>query len=167
MIIPDRISIPAIYISFIYLVLISIFKVGYLYYSLSQNPIGQLLLPPHSPYFFRHAFMIIEPALYSVLMGILIAGFFLSLIILTKGKGMGGGDVKLGAIIGLALSFPNALVALMLSFISGSIISLFLILLGKKTLKQHIAFGPFLVFGSLVALFWGKQIVDWYLHLSI
>lgn len=89
----------------------------------------------------------------------------MALILVTGGKGMGGGDVKLGAFLGLMLGFPNALVALMLAFLSGAIISLVLIVLGRKHFGQVIPFGPFLVLGSLIALFWGNQIIDWYLHL--
>ncbi|KKR41421.1 MAG: Type 4 prepilin-like protein leader peptide-processing enzyme [Candidatus Daviesbacteria bacterium GW2011_GWC2_40_12] len=79
---------------------------------------------------------------------------------------MGGGDVKLGAFMGIILGFPQALLALMLAFFTGAIFSLFLIILGKKSFGQSIPFGPFLVLGSLTALFWGDQILDWYLHLG-
>ena len=99
-------------------------------------------------------------------MGLLIGGFFWALIIITKGKGMGGGDVKLGAFMGLMLGFPQSLLAIVLSFISGAIFSIFLIIFGKKHFGQAIPFGPFLVFGSLVSLFWGNLIIDWYLHLG-
>lgn len=164
MLIPDRIVIPAIWITLIYLIGVSLFKVGYLYYFLSQTILGRLLLPPHNGYFVNHAMAILESTLTSIVMGIVIAGFFLALIIITRGKGMGGGDVKLGAFLGLVLGFPNALVALMAAFLSGAFISLILIFGGKKHLGQVIPFGPFLVFGSLISLFWGNQIIDWYLH---
>ena len=166
MLIPDRIILPAIVISIIFITIITIIKVVYLYFYLSQSRIGQLLLPPYSDFFRRHALITAEPFLYSVVTAILIAGFFLSLIIITKGKGMGGGDVKLGAFIGLMLGFPNALVAIILSFFIGAIFSLFLILTGKKHFGQTIAFGPFLVIGSLMTLFWGNQILSWYLELG-
>lgn len=166
MFIPDRVVIPAIWISIIFVTIIAIIKVIFLYYSLSQTTVGKLLLPPHSDYFQRHALMIAEPLLGSILMGFLIGAFFLALIMITSGKGMGGGDVKLGALIGLGLGFPSALVALLLSFLSGASVSLGLIIMGKKHFGQNIPFGPFLVLGSLTALFWGPQIVDWYLHLG-
>lgn len=167
MFIPDRIVIPAIWISIIFITVIIMIKVIFLYYSLSQTTVGKLLLPPHSDYFQRHALMIAEPLLGSILMGLLIGAFFMVLIIITSGKGMGGGDVKLGALIGLGLGFPQALVALMLSFLSGAVVSLILILAGKKHFGQSIPFGPFLVLGSLSALFWGNQILVWYLTIKI
>ena len=92
-------------------------------------------------------------------------GFFYAIIIITKGKGMGGGDVKLGFLMGLILGWPLVLVALFLSFILGSIIGVFLILVGKKKMKGIIPFGPFLVLGIFIALFWGERIVEWYLSL--
>lgn len=167
MFIPDRITYPAIFITFIYLVLITGCKIWFLYFYLSQSKIGQLLLPPHSDYFQRHAILTAYPLLTGLAMALLIGGFFTMLIVITRGRGMGGGDVKLGAFIGLVLGFPNSLIALMLSFFSGAIVSLGLLALRKKHFGQTIPFGPFLVFGSLVALFWGKEIMDWYLHLSI
>ncbi|MCR4305704.1 MAG: prepilin peptidase [Candidatus Daviesbacteria bacterium] len=166
MLIPDRIIKPAIAIALVFLIVLTMFKVGYLYSSLSQNIVGKLLLPPYSDYFQRHAIQAAEPLFYGILMGGLIGSFFLGLIILTRGKGMGGGDVNLGAFMGLVLGFPQALFALMLAFLTGAIFSVGLIILGKKHFGQTIPFGPFLVLGSLIMLYWGNQIVDWYLKLG-
>ncbi len=166
MFIPDRVILPSIIIAFGILLVTTAYKVGYLYYFLSQTVIGQKLLPPHSDYFYRHALVAAEPLYLGVLMGLLIGGFFWGLIIITKGKGMGGGDVKLGALMGLVLGFPGSLLALMLAFLSGAIFSIGLIILGKKHFGQSIPFGPFLVLGSLIALFWGNKILDWYLNLG-
>ena len=167
MLIPDRVSLPAIRIALVYLLGITIYKIGYLYYFLGQSEIGRLLLPPHSPYFQRHALLTAQPLFGSILSGLGIAGFFMALIIITKGKGMGGGDVKLGGFIGLALGFPQSLLAIVLSFIIGAVFSVGLLILGKKHFGQTIPFGPFLVLGSLITLFWGNKIIDWYLHLSL
>lgn len=166
MLIPDRIVLPAILISTIYLLAITIIKASYLYYYLSQTPIGQKLLPPHSDYFLRHALVAAQPFFGGILMAVLIGTFFWTLIIITKGKGMGGGDVKLGALMGLALGFPLSLVALIMAFLLGAVISLILITLGKKHFGQSIPFGPFLVLGSITSLFWGNHIIDWYLKLG-
>ena len=166
MFIPDRIIIPSIIIAITGFAAITVYKIAYLYYYLSQSVVGKLLLPPKSEYFQRHAFLIAQPYLLSLALGALIGGFFYSLIIITRGKGMGGGDVKLGAFIGLMLGFPNALLALVLSFLTGAVFSIGLIIAGKKHFGQTIPFGPFLVLGSLTALFWGNQIIDWYLHLG-
>lgn len=165
--IPNRIVIPAIWMALILLLVQTIYKIWYLYYYLSLTPIGKMLLPPHSDYFRRHAFMVLEPVLYSLITSLAIGGFFLFLIFITKGKGMGGGDVKLGSFMGLVLGFPGAIIALVLAFFTGALVALGLIAVKKKKFGQTIPFGPFLALGSIMVLFWGNQILDWYLHLSI
>lgn len=104
--------------------------------------------------------------LISVVMRLLGAGVgllpFLSLYLLTKGKGMGFGDVKLGPVLGLFLSFPLVLVGLYLSFLTGGLISIILLVVHVKEWGQKIAFGPFLITGTLLALIAGEQIIRWY-----
>lgn len=164
--IPDRIIIPSIFAALILFFIFTIYRISYLYYYLSQTAFGRLLLPPHDDYFQRHALLSAEPFLGAVLSAVLIFGFFLLLIIITRGKGMGGGDPKLGAFIGICLGFPSSILAVILAFLSGAAAALGLIFLGKKRFGENIPFGPFLVLGSLVALFWGNQIMDWYINLS-
>ncbi len=91
--------------------------------------------------------------------------FFVFIILISKGHWMGVGDVKLAFFMGLFLNFPNILVALFLAFFIGAIIGIGLILAGKKTLKSKIPFGPFLVAGTFLAMFFGQMVIDWYLHL--
>ena len=85
--------------------------------------------------------------------------FLYFIFLLTKGKGMGFGDVKLAFLMGLVLGFPKIVVAFYLAFLTGAFIGIILILLGKAKLKQKIAFGPFLVFGTIFSLLWGEKIV--------
>jgi leader peptidase (prepilin peptidase)/N-methyltransferase len=56
-------------------------------------------------------------------------------------------------------------VGLFSAFLIGAIIGLGLIILGKKSLKSQVPFGPFLVGGTFIALFWGREIISWYLNL--
>ena len=93
---------------------------------------------------------------------ILAGAFFLFIVLISRGKWMGWGDPKLAFFMGLLLGFPNILIALFFAFFIGAIIGVGLIVLRKKTLKSEIPFGPFLVAGTLLALFWGKEIIDWY-----
>ncbi|OGE37528.1 hypothetical protein A3F00_05060 [Candidatus Daviesbacteria bacterium RIFCSPHIGHO2_12_FULL_37_11] len=165
--IPDRIIIPGIWIAIASLAAFTIYRVGYLYWYLNQSSIGKLLLPPASDYFTRHSFYALQDLLLGgVLTGAGIAGFFLSLIIITKGRGMGGGDVKLGAFMGLGLGFPGGILATVLAFLTGAVSAVFLIIIKKKKFGENIPFGPFLVLGSLITLFWGQEIIKWYLQLS-
>lgn len=91
--------------------------------------------------------------------------FFLTLVLITKGKGMGMGDVKLAFPLGLILGWPNILVAVFFAFISGACVGILTILLKKKKLQSAIPFGPFLIFGTLIALVWGNAIVSFYTKL--
>jgi len=93
------------------------------------------------------------------------AGFFLFIVLVSRGKWMGVGDIKLAFLMGLFLGFPNILIALFFAFLIGAIIGVGLILAKRKTLKSEVPFGPFLVTGTFIALFWGPTIIDWYLNL--
>jgi len=94
---------------------------------------------------------------------ILVSAFFLVIVLISKGRWMGWGDVKLAFLMGLFLGYPKILVALFLAFSIGAIIGLILIAFGKKTLKSEIPFGPFLVSGTFLAIFLGEKIFNWYL----
>lgn len=88
--------------------------------------------------------------------------FFFSIFALSKGRAMGFGDVKLALFMGLFLGWPNILVALFVAFLTGGIIGILLIAARKKGLKSEIPFGPFLIAGTFIALFWGDITVEWY-----
>ncbi|MBI3366149.1 prepilin peptidase [Candidatus Roizmanbacteria bacterium] len=77
---------------------------------------------------------------------------------LTKGKGMGFGDVKLAFIIGFMFGIKAGLLVLYFAFISGAIVGMVLMLLKQRGLKSKIAFWPFMVMGIIVMLFWKDQI---------
>ncbi len=163
--IPDRITFPALKVILVYLLILVGYRIWYLYTGLSQNQIGNYLIH-QTDYFYRHSLYIAEPLLSGLTMMLIVGLFFLVLIIITRGRGMGGGDLKLGILIGLFFGFPNAAAAILLSFLSGSIIAIALILLGKKQFGQTIPFGPFLSLGAILTIFWGEQITKFYLTLS-
>lgn len=165
--IPDRITYPAIWILFITLIVSTIFKVGLLYLSLKGSEIGKYLIPPYSNYFYSHAIDLADPLIYGSLMALVLGLFFFLLIALTRGKGMGGGDLKLGVFLGLGFGFPYSLVVLMLSFLLGSIFGLGLIFFGRKKFGQTLPFGPFLSLAGIIVIFWGGEILNWYLHLNL
>ncbi|OGE17193.1 hypothetical protein A2858_00620 [Candidatus Daviesbacteria bacterium RIFCSPHIGHO2_01_FULL_36_37] len=165
--IPDRITYPAIVITFFYLLFISSVKIYMLYYSTINSSIGLYLLPPQSDYYLRHAQDIIVPFLQNILTSLGIGLFFLSLILATKGRGMGGGDMKLGVFIGLVLGFPLAVISLMLGFLTGAIVGILLLIIGKKKFGQTIPFGPFLSLGAILTIFWGEKILNWYINLKL
>ena len=92
------------------------------------------------------------------------AAFFLIIVLVSRGKWMGVGDIKLGFLMGLLLDWPSVLIALFLAFMTGAIIGIGLIVSGKKSLKSEVPFGPFLIGGTFIAMFWGQQIINWYLN---
>lgn len=91
--------------------------------------------------------------------------FFQIIRLITKRKGMGDGDPPLGFAAGLLVGFPYVLVQLFLTFTIGGVVGLVLLLLGKKGLKDRVAFGPFLVVATFVVIFVGEQLLNWYLQL--
>jgi prepilin signal peptidase PulO-like enzyme (type II secretory pathway) len=93
--------------------------------------------------------------------------FFLLIFLVSRGRWMGFGDVKLVFFMGLFLGYPNILVALFLAFFFGAIIGIGLILARKKNFKSEVPFGPFLIIGTFLALFWGEKLINWYLNLFI
>ncbi len=95
------------------------------------------------------------------------SAFFLTIFLISRGRWIGFGDVKLGFFMGLLLGWPNIISALFISFLLGAIIGVGLILAKKKGLKSEVPFGPFLVTGTFIALFWGEKIINWYLGLFI
>ena len=101
----------------------------------------------------------------SIASGFVSAGFFLSLILITRGRGMGMGDVKLVAVLGIILGWPKIVVGMFASFFSGALVALILLILGKRRFGQTVPFGPFLVLGTGVALLWGNQLWSAYLRL--
>lgn len=163
----DRLTIPGIIIALAYLVLSSVYKVYLTYLSISNSLIGKFLLPPHSDYFYRQALTAADPLLGGSVSAVLLALFFGSLIILTRGRGMGGGDLKLGVFIGLILGSPLSILGVLIAFILGSGMGLVLVGSKKRNLQQTIPFGPFLSAGAVIALIWGNEIIDWYLKFNI
>lgn len=88
------------------------------------------------------------------------AGFLL-IFVITRGKGIGFGDVVYVFFMGLLLGYPKIILGFYIAFLSGAAISLVLIGLKIKKLKgDTIPFGPFLVAGTIVSLFWGDLIIN-------
>lgn len=86
--------------------------------------------------------------------------FMLFIYIITKGQGMGFGDVKLAFLIGLVLGYPKIIVALYLAFLTGGIVGVILILVRKAKFGQKIAFGPFLCLATTVTYLWGENFLE-------
>ena len=102
-----------------------------------------------------------ESNIISYLLSALIsAGFLLLLNLITKGKGMGMGDVKFAIFMGLLLGYPNIILAFYVAFIVGAIYGVGLMIFRKVNKKKQVPFGPFLILGTLTAWWFGEKIVE-------
>lgn len=90
-----------------------------------------------------------------------VSGLFLIIYWITKGRGIGGGDIKLMAAAGLLLGWQNILLALMIGSIAGSVIHLTLMKVQGK--DRVLAFGPYLAFGIFISMLYGNNLITWYL----
>jgi leader peptidase (prepilin peptidase)/N-methyltransferase len=147
--------------------LIMIFMADLLYLLIPDVAVGLLLL---MTILYRVGLTlagIMEPMdLLKAVMGMVLAvSFFGGLWLLTKGKGMGFGDVKLVGPLALLLGWPNILVGLFIAFVLGALTGLVMIALGKRKMGQVLPFGPFLVIGTVFALVVGDQLLSWYVSL--
>lgn len=88
--------------------------------------------------------------------------FFGFIIAASRGRAMGAGDLKLAGALGLLLGWPDIVLSLSLAFVLGAIVSLMLLAARRKTFKSAIPFGPFMVAGVFVHIFFGYQLINWY-----
>ena len=79
---------------------------------------------------------------------------------------MGGGDVKLLAMIGAFLGWKAVFLTILLSSLIGSIAGILIMVLKGKDFKYAIPFGPFLSLGAVISLFYGEEIIRWYLYMN-
>jgi prepilin signal peptidase PulO-like enzyme (type II secretory pathway) len=86
-------------------------------------------------------------------------GFFALQYILTKGKGIGSGDLRLGLIMGALLGWPLVLASIMIAYISGSIISLIFLAIGKLNTKSAIPLGVFLIPALVITFLFKTEIL--------
>ncbi|MFH0820469.1 MAG: prepilin peptidase [Candidatus Peregrinibacteria bacterium] len=89
--------------------------------------------------------------------------FFGTLFVASRGQWLGGGDVRIGALMGVLLSWPQILVGLFLGYLLGAVYSLIGLATKKFQRKSHIPFAPFLFAGTYLTLFWGEKMIEWYL----
>ena len=138
-IIPDRITLPALPVGLI---------------------AGSFLLPDP---FLRETMLGIKGSFIGFLAG---GGLFYAIAFLSRG-GMGGGDIKMMAMVGAFMGWKSVLLTTFVGSLAGSFVGLFLILFKGKGRKTKIPFGPFLAFGTLVTLFAGQEVLDVFLSFYV
>ncbi len=114
------------------------------------------------PGIFRNLIFVPEISILSgVIGGGIGLGIFLLIVLISRG-GMGWGDVKLAALIGLVTGLPLVFVALLMGVVLGGLVAGILLLLRIKKRKEPIPFGPFLSLATIATLLWGASILNWY-----
>ncbi len=91
--------------------------------------------------------------------GILISWFFYMMFAFSKGRWIGGGDVKLGFLVGFLVGWKMVYSVLLITYIIGAIPAIYLLIRGKATMKTRIPFGPFLIIASFISIFWKEDII--------
>lgn len=104
-------------------------------------------------------------AIGDMITGALICGGIMLLVAVIARGGMGGGDVKLSAYIGLVLGWEQGLVALVLGVLLGGLAGIAALVTRRRGLKDTIPYGPYLAAGAALALLWGGPVIRWYLGL--
>ncbi|MFA5126920.1 MAG: prepilin peptidase [Patescibacteria group bacterium] len=101
------------------------------------------------------------------LAGLFGAGIFFLQFAISKGTWIGGGDIRLGFLMGAVLGWPEVGIALFLAYILGGAYSLGLLLTGKKHLSDKVAFGTFLSLATFITMLYGQTILTWYISLLV
>lgn len=135
--------------------------------------LASLVVKHQAPFIFSHIPRL--DSLIDSLLGLLAGGGILWAIAILSRGGMGGGDIKLGAMIGAFLGWQATLLTLLLAFFAGAVVGIILMLLKlitSKSLKaawrkrkEFIPFGPYLALATLVTILKGQIILDWYFRI--
>ncbi len=137
---------------------------------LDHQIIPDIISLPGIPIFFLASFWIPTMTWKDSLIGIVSGGGSLWLVaeiymLIAKKEGMGGGDIKLLAMMGALIGWKGVLFTIFFSSAIGTFAGLAIMLHTRKNLKLAIPFGPFLAIGAMMYIFWGEKIIRWYLHL--
>jgi len=117
------------------------------------------------------SFLIPDPFSLSVvgfknsIAGMLLGGGLFYLIAILSRGGMGGGDIKMMAMVGAFMGWKAVFLTTFIGSLVGSLVGIFLMVFKGKGRKTKIPFGPFLAFGSIITLFFGSEILKWYFQM--
>ncbi len=98
---------------------------------------------------------------------ILISGFFFFQFVISRGRWIGGGDVRLGVLMGVLLGWKLGLVALFLAYTVGAIISIGFVIAKKKKLASEVPFGTYLSVATVASMIFGDWLMEWYVGLVV
>ena len=137
---------------------------------LDHRIIPDVITLPGILVFFVMALAVPDITLKNSLIGLLIGGGSLWAVafiykLVTGKDGMGGGDIKLLAMMGVLIGWQGVLFTIFISSAIGAITGLLVMLIQKGNLKLAIPFGPFLAIGAVAYIFFGQQLIYWYFNL--
>ena len=132
--------------------------------------IPDVITLPGIPIFFAASLALPQITLVESILGILIGGGSLFLVawlyhLLTRKEGMGGGDIKLLAMMGAIIGWKGVLFTIFAASATGTVAGLAIILKTRKTMKLAVPFGPFLAIGGIAYILFGPQLIAWYFNL--
>lgn len=157
-----------LFFNYIFFVIVSLFLILIFFYDLKYLQIPEVFTLPAIALIFVVGIFMPQPGLYSMLIGGAIAGLFFGFQFwISKEKWLGFGDIQVGILMGLLLGWQFFLIALFVTYIVGSIMSLILMLFKKVGLKSQIPFAPFMIIGTFITLFFGDYIMNLYLNTLI
>jgi prepilin signal peptidase PulO-like enzyme (type II secretory pathway) len=156
------------FINFASIGIISLFLIAIFFYDLKHKEIPEIFTLPAIAIVFLVMVIWFRDGFAGMAIGGAIAGLFFGLQVwISKEKWLGAGDTQVGILMGMLLGWKLVIVAIMLSYIIGSLVSIFLLLAGKVTKKSTIPFAPFLVTGTFIAIFAGDYIINSYLQILL
>ena len=152
----------------IYFILICAFII-IIYIDLDHQIIPDSISLPGIPIGFAASFFLDTVTYIDSLIGILLGGGLLFAIawgyyLITRKEGMGGGDIKLLAMIGAFMGWQGVCFTIFIASITGTLAGILLMLFAQKDLKFALPFGPFLSIGAIAYLFLGPQLIAWYFY---
>jgi len=138
---------------------------------LDHQIIPDVISLPGIPLGFAASFFMPSITWMDSLIGLLVGGGSLYAVawgyaLITGKEGMGGGDIKLLAMIGAFIGWKGVLVTIFMGSAIGTLAGLAAMLAEKKDMKMRIPFGPFLAIGAVVSIFFGKELILWYWNLA-
>jgi len=137
---------------------------------LDHRIIPDVITLPGIPICFAASFALPDMTYKAALLGILVGGGSLFLVawvysLITKKEGMGGGDIKLLAMMGALLGWEGVLFTIFVSSLVGTLSGLAVMLRSRKGMKLAVPFGPFLAIGGITYIFFGTRLINWYFNL--
>lgn len=114
------------------------------------------------------AVLLLEWDMQSACIGAFIgAGFFGIQFIASRGRWIGGGDIRLGALMGVLLGWQQLLAALFFAYVGGALIAVILLLRGKANMQSRLPFGIFLTASTILMILYGQEIISWYIGFTL